>query len=72
MNDGTEAKDDDFEAKLERAKKILDQLVDPEIPLEKSVKLYKEGMATLKEAQAMIEAAKLEIETIEKEEIGRD
>jgi exodeoxyribonuclease VII small subunit len=63
------AKDCDFESKVEAAKKIMEQLMDPEIPLDKSVKLYKEGMALLKEAGKMLEEAKIEIETIEKEEI---
>jgi exodeoxyribonuclease VII small subunit len=59
----------DFETKVEAAKKIMEKLMDPEIPLEESVKLYKEGMALLKEAGEILEKAKLEVETIEKEEI---
>ena len=59
----------DFESKVEAAKKIMEQLMDPQIPLEKSVKLYKEGMALLKEAGEILEKAKLEVETIEKEQI---
>ena len=59
----------DFESKVEAAKKIMEQLMDPEIPLEKSVKLYKEGMALLKEAGEILEKAKIEVETVEKEEI---
>ena len=58
-----------FEDRVESAKKIMEQLMDPEIPLEKSVKLYKEGMELLKEAGKILEEAKLEVETIEKEEI---
>ncbi len=60
----------DFEGKIEAAKRIMEKLMDPEIPLEESVKLYKEGMALLKEAGEMLEKAKLEVETIEKEAIG--
>ena len=59
----------DFESKVEAAKKIMEQLMDPQIPLEKSVKLYKEGMALLKEAGEILEKARLEVETIEKEQI---
>jgi len=59
----------DFEEKIEAAKKIMEQLMDPEIPLQKSVKLYKEGMELLKEAGKILEEAKLEVETIEKSEI---
>ena len=62
--------ENDFESKVEAAKKIMERLMDPEIPLEESVKLYKEGMALLKEAGKILEEAKLEVETIEKEQIG--
>ena len=62
----------DFESKVEAAKKIMDRLMDPEIALQESVKLYKEGMALLKEAGEILEKAKLEVETIEKEMIEND
>jgi len=64
------AKELGFEERVEAAKKIMEQLMDPEIPLEKSVKLYKEGMELLKEAGKILEEAKIEVETIEKEEIN--
>ena len=57
----------DFETKVEHAKKVLDQLMDPEITLENSVKVYKEGMKTLNDAQKMLEDAKLEYETIKEQ-----
>jgi len=63
------AKELGFEERVDVAKKIMEQLMDPEIPLEKSVKLYKEGIKALKEAGKILEEAKLEVETIEKEEI---
>jgi len=63
------AKEFGFEERVEAVKKIMEQLMDPEIPLEKSVKLYKEGMELLKEAGKILEEAKIEVETIEKEEI---
>ena len=59
----------DFESRVEAAKKIMEKLMDPQIPLEESVKLYKEGMALLNEAGEILEKAKLEVETIEKEQI---
>ena len=62
----------DFESRVEAAKKIMEQLMDPQIPLEKSVRLYKEGMALLKEAGEILEKAKLEVETIEKASIDGD
>ena len=63
------AKELGFEEKVELAKKIMEQLMDPQIPLQKSVKLYKEGIELLKEAEEILEKAKLEVETIEKEQI---
>jgi len=55
-----------FEEKLEASKKILNQLMNPEITLEESLKLYENGLAQIKEAQKMIEEAKTKIEIIEK------
>ena len=55
-----------FEQKLEASKKILNQLMNPEITLEESLKLYENGLAQIKEAQKMIEEAKVKIQTIEK------
>jgi len=57
---------DTFENKLEASKKILNKLMDPAITLEESLKLYEDGLAQIKEAQKMIEEAKVKIETIEK------
>ncbi len=59
-----------FEEKLAHSKAVLEKLMDPEITLEQSVKLYEEGLKTIKEAQAMIEEAKLKVETIEKSQSG--
>ena len=56
----------DFEERLEKAKKILDELMKQDITLAKSVELYQEGMKLLKEAQELLEKAKTEIEHIEK------
>jgi exodeoxyribonuclease VII small subunit len=54
-----------FEERLEEAKKILNQLMDPSITLEESLKLYKNGLEEIKIAQKMIEKAKVQIEIIE-------
>ena len=59
-----------FETKLEESKKILNQLMDPAITLEKSLKLYEDGLKKIKSAQKMIEEAKVKIETIEKNSSG--
>ena len=57
---------DTFEKKLEASKRILNQLMDPAITLEESLKLYENGLQQIKAAQEMIEAAKVKIEIIEK------
>jgi len=59
-----------FENKLETSKKILNQLMDPAITLEESLKLYENGLKEIKDAQKMIEDAKVKIQTIEKNSNG--
>lgn len=54
-----------FEEKLEHSKELLEKLMNPEITLEESVKLYEEGLKNIKEAQKMIEEAKTKITVIE-------
>jgi exodeoxyribonuclease VII small subunit len=62
-------KNSTFEAKLEFSKEILNRLINPEITLEESLKLYEEGLAEIKLAQKMIEEAKVKIEIIEKKSL---
>lgn len=57
-----------FEEELEYSKEILDRLMNPEITLEESIKLYQEGIESVKRAQQMIEEAKLKVEKISKGE----
>lgn len=54
-----------FEEKLEHSKALLGKLMNPEITLEESVKLYEEGLKNIKEAQTLIEEAKTKITVIE-------
>ena len=54
-----------FEEKLEHSKELLEKLMNPEITLEESVKLYEEGLQNIKEAQRLIEEAKTKITVIE-------
>ena len=54
-----------FEQKLEKSKQLLNQLLDPDITLEESLKLYENGIKEIKSAQKMIEEAKVKIELIE-------
>jgi len=54
----------DFEKKLEEAKKLLEKLNDPEIPLYEAMQTYKKGVKLLEEASKMIEEAKLQFQEI--------
>jgi len=58
-------KTETFEEKLAYSKELLEKLMDPEITLEASVKLYEEGLKNIKEAQKLIEEAKTKITVIE-------
>ena len=58
-------KNETFEEKLEYSKELLEKLMNPEITLETSVKLYEEELKNIKEAQKLIEEAKTKISVIE-------
>lgn len=60
-------KNNTFEEKLEYSKELLEKLMNPEITLEESVKLYEEGLKNIKEAQKLIEEAKTKISIIDQE-----
>ena len=55
---------ENFENKLDNAKKILETLMSPEITLENSVKAYETGMKELNEASKMLEDATIKIQEI--------
>ncbi|TET89573.1 MAG: exodeoxyribonuclease VII small subunit [Sulfurovum sp.] len=67
-------KTETFEEKLEHSKELLEKLMNPEITLEESVKLYEEGLKNIKEAQTLIEEAKMKITVIEQanQNVGED
>lgn len=67
-------KEQSFEEKLEHSKALLEKLMNPEITLEESVKLYEEGLKNIKEAQTLIEEAKMKITVIEQanQNVGED
>jgi len=60
-------KNQTFEEKLEYSKELLEKLMNPEVTLEESVKLYEEGLKNIKEAQTLIEEAKTKISVIDKD-----
>ncbi len=53
-----------FEDRLNRAKEILEKLLDPSLPMDESVKAYESGIKEIQAAQKLLEDAKLQIETI--------
>jgi len=61
-------KEQSFEAKLESAKTILENLSNPELSLEDGMKKYQEGIAILKEATKMLEEAKLTYTKLQEKE----
>jgi len=67
MSKKQEIQEESFEAKLEKSKALLDELMKSDITLEASVKLYEEGLSTIAQAQKLIENAQVKITLIEKE-----
>lgn len=57
----TSAKEESFEKALERLERIAARLEAGDVPLEKGVALYKEGMGLVASCRKRLEAAKLEI-----------
>ena len=53
-----------FENKIIEAQKLLEKLIDPEITLSDSVKVYKNGMKELETAQKLLDDAKLEFKEL--------
>lgn len=53
-----------FEEKMEKINALLKSLNDKDLSLEESVKLYRQGVALLKEAKEILENAKLEVAEI--------
>lgn len=48
-----------FEAKILKAKELLEKLSNPEITLNQSMSLYQDGLKELEMAQKLLEEAKL-------------
>ena len=61
------SKEVSFEDDIASAKKILEQLKDPNITLKDSMKLYKDGKKKLLNATKILEEAKLEFEELNKD-----
>ncbi len=57
-----------FEEKIQKTKEILSKLNAQDLSLKESLALYKQGMRELKEAQSMLENAKIAYEEIKAQE----
>ena len=55
-----ESQEDEFETMLEKAKVVLNKLNSQEVTLKESLALYESGMRYLKDAQEILEQAKLQ------------
>ncbi len=53
-----------FELKIQEANNLLEKLIDSEITLSDSVKVYKEGMKELEIAQKLLDDAKFQFEEL--------
>jgi exodeoxyribonuclease VII small subunit len=62
-------KDSNFEDKIEKAKEILEKLMNPEITLSDSITYYKEGMDELKNASKLLQEAELEFKEHHEEKL---
>jgi exodeoxyribonuclease VII small subunit len=60
--------EESFEDKIANAKAILEKLMDPALPMDKSVKAYEAGMSELKSAEKMLEQAQLQIQVIKNQD----
>ncbi|EPI5818370.1 exodeoxyribonuclease VII small subunit [Campylobacter jejuni] len=54
-----------FEENLKHADESLEKLNNQELALDESVKIYKEGLESIKKARLELEKAKLEVEQID-------
>ncbi len=72
-----DASQDSFEACVKKLEEIVEQLEEPDLPLDKSLKLFEEGIrlarsceTTLSEAQGKVEKLMKENETLKKVPLG--
>lgn len=54
-----------FEANLKQANEALEKLNNQELALDESIKIYKEGLESIKKARLELEKARLEVEQID-------
>jgi len=64
-------KRDPFEKNLERLDSIVQQLEDAELPLEKAIQLYEEGMKLSEVCQQQLDEAQGRVEILMKKSSGK-
>lgn len=64
------SKNESFEESLEALEKIVSQLEEGDLPLEKSLELFEEGVRLSRKCQQRIEAAERRIEMLVKDAEG--
>lgn len=65
------AKDDSFEKNLERLDAIVHQLEDADLPLEKALQLYEEGMKLSEQCHKQLEQAEGRVQVLVKKSGGK-
>jgi len=60
-------KNQDFETSLKRLQEISEMLESDAVPLEKSIKLYEEGIKLSKECYEILEKAELKVKSLNDE-----
>jgi exodeoxyribonuclease VII small subunit len=65
------AKPEPFEKNLESLDRIVSQLEDAELPLEKALELYEEGMRLTNVCQQQLEAAEGRVEVLRRRASGK-
>lgn len=66
------AQSGDFEDYINRLQEIVSLLQEGDMPLKKSLEIYKEGLACVKHCRTFLEQAKKEIEIWQREEINNE
>lgn len=56
-----------FEARLDRLRKIVDELESGEMPLEKAIERYEEGVSVLKSCAETLSKARLRVDELSKD-----
>jgi exodeoxyribonuclease VII small subunit len=63
------AKKDDFETRMARLGEIVEELEKGELPLERGVALYKEGLVLVKSCRRQLNEAANEVKLVDKDEL---